>query len=344
MGSGGGGDSYPPNPNHIIQYAPYVQSWHGTALTDVYNYWTAAVTNNPYTGMLSPYDPDNDLDAMLAALNAYCVVLLNFHNTSLDIDVVADAFDEAEAIHDFVPETTWEGHLSAISPDIDAQLMNSTYIEQSVNEYSEQLQADIEEKTLPVYEAGMRDINAVMSSVFIVGEALIFAEKNRNVAKYAADLRLAQWTDRNKALINAATFLTDMDLKVAAAEQAFAEMSGKFWIQGVEYKRQITDKVIDVLRMKIVAKKEESDEALRRNVEYTKWPLAASQYFASMLGSAGGGHAVPEGTGGGGGASMASVLGGIMAGASVGAMFTDIAGNWAPAIGAGLGGAAALLG
>lgn len=344
MGSGGGGDSYPPNPNHIIQYAPYVQSWHSTALADLWTHYQLTISNNPYDGAV-PYDPDNDLDAMLAALNAYCNALLNFHNTSLDIDAVANAFDEAAEVGTFDGETNWTGHLAAIQTSIDNELLTVDEIDEAVNQYSEQLQADIEEKTIPSFEAGMRDINAVMSSAFLIGESLIFAEKNRNVAKFRADLMLAQWTDRNKALINAATFLTELDMKKKGADLSYAEMIGKFWVQGIEYKRLITDKVIDVLRMKIVAKKEENDETLRRAVEEVKWPLAGSQYFASMLGSAGGGHSVPEGTGGGGSASITSVLGGVMAGASVGAMFnSELGGAWGSAIGGAIGGAATLLG
>lgn len=335
-GSGSGGDV---PPEHIIMYAPYVEQWHSTWLSTMNTLWTAAIAANPYTGKLTPYDPDTALDGMLAALNAYCAVLLNFHNTSLDINVVAAAFDKAKEVQTFVPRTNWAAHLAAVSPTIDAELLTAEEIDEAVNQYSEQLQADIEEKTIPVFEAGMRDINAVMSSSFIIGEALIFAEKDRNVAKFASDLRLAQWADRNKALINTATQLLEADFKLYAAFGTFAEMVGKFWIQGVEFKRQLTDKVIDVLRMKIVAKKEEDDEALRRAVENAKWPLSMSQYPASMLGSAGGGHAVPEGTGGG--PTVASVLGGVMAGASIGAMFNgETGGAWGSAIGAAAGGLA----
>lgn len=344
MSSGGGGDTYPPNPNHIIQYADYVQTWHQTGLSQTYSLWNSAMAYNPYQYWLTPYDPDADIDAMLAALNAYCNVLLNFHNGSLDVAVVAAAFDYAKGIQTFVPQTNLLAHLSGVQATLDAELLTTDEIDESVNQYSEQLQADIEEKVIPQFEAGMRDINAVMSSSFLIGEALIYAEKDRNVAKYRADLLLSQWSDRNKALVNIAHQLTEMDMKVLSGDLQFAEMAGKFWIQGVEYKRLITDKIIDVLRMKIVAKKEESDEQLRRYVEYEKWPIALSQYFGSMLGSAGGGHAVPEGTGGGGGSSISSVLGGVMAGASVGALFnSETGGAWGSIAGGVLGGVASLL-
>jgi hypothetical protein len=344
-GSGGGGDTYPPNPNHIIQYAPYVENWHGNYfLPNMWSMWINAVGGNPYGTGMTPYNPDVELDAMLAALNAYCNVLLNFHNDSLDINVVATAFDEAVEAYNFVPRTTFTGHLAALATSIDAQLLTTEEIDESVNQYSEQLQADIEDKALPQFEAGMRDINAVMSSAFVVGEALIFAEKDRNVAKYAADLRLANWGDRNKALVNASSSMTEMDYKMLSVKIQLAEMTGKFWIQGTEYKRQMTDKLIDVLRMKIVAKKEQNDEQLRRYVEYIKWPLATSQYYAAAIGAAGGGHAVPQGEGGtGSGGSITSVLGGVMAGASIGALFNSETGGWGSAIGGAMGGAAALL-
>jgi hypothetical protein len=62
--SGGGGDSYPPNPNHIIQYAAYVQSWHSTWLADVDSYIDSTIANNPYTSAAA-YDPDTDIDECL---------------------------------------------------------------------------------------------------------------------------------------------------------------------------------------------------------------------------------------------------------------------------------------
>ena len=342
MGGGGGSDTYPPNPNHIIMYAPYVENYHNSWLGDTQANIIVAQWNNPFASAVA-YDPDSDLDAMLAALNAYCNVLLNFHNSSLDISVVAAAFDAAIADGSFNPQTAWTGHLTAIAAAVDAQLLTTTEIDESVNQYSEQLQADIEEKVLPQFEAGMRDINAVMSSSFIIGSALIFAEKDRNVAKYAADLRLANWGDRNKAIINVSSSLNEEDIKMIGIRMQHAEIVGKFWIQGVEYKRLITDKIIDVLRMKIVAKKEEADENLRIQEARRKWIPSLSQYMAAMIGAAGGGHAVPEGSSGGAGSSATSVLGGVMAGASIGAMFAGEYGNWTTGAGAVAGGLAGAL-
>lgn len=343
--SGGGSSEYEvANPDHVIKYAPYVESWHQTFLNTVHVWCTnPAYAANPYTSAVA-YDPEDDIDAMLAALNALCNALLAFHNTSVDINVVATAYDKAVTVQDYVPRTALQAHMTAMETSIDAIILNEEKIDESVNQYSEQLQADIEEKALPIFESGMRDINAVMSSAFIIGEALIFAEKDRNVAKFSADLRLANWSDRNKAIINSSAALTEEDIKLFGGYLSLAESVGKFFIQGTEYKRLLTQSLVDVLRMKIVAFKEETDENLRIQDAKFKWYPMLTQYMASMIGSAGGGHAVPAGYSSSTGSNIQTALGGVMAGASIGAMFNgETGGMWGSAIGGILGGAASLL-
>ena len=345
MSGGGGSDSYPPDPNHIIKYAPYVESWHSTWLSAVNTAVATASANNPYT-TASAYDPDTDLDAMVAALNAFCNAILAFHNDSFDDGAVATAFDSAAEIQSFVPLTTWTSNVSASKSVLDATLLDSTQISAATSTYSAIVHADVTQRALPTFQAGMRDINAVMSSAFVIGEALITAEEARNVAKFTSDLTLSQWSDRNKALLNAAMGLVDADYKVFQGKTAVAEMIGKFYIQGTEYKRSLTQSLVDVLRMKIVAKKEETDENLRIQIARRKWDLELTQYEASMLGSAGGGHAVSQGTGDrSAGSTISSVLGGVMAGASIGSMFNDATGgNWGSIGGAVAGGVLGAMG
>lgn len=342
--SGGGGDSYPPNPNHIIQYAAYVQSWHSTWLADVDSYVDSAMANNPYTSAAA-YDPDTDIDGMLAALNAFCNAILSFHDSELDITAVSTAFANAKLVTSFVPAIQLATNVSAVKSMLDNTLLDSAAVSAAVSAYGAMVHADVESRALPTFEAGMRDINAVMSSAFVIGEALIAAEEARNVAKFTSDLQLAQWSDRNKILANMSITLLDAQFKVMQANMQLAEMLGKFFIQGVEYKRALTQALVDALRMKIVAKKEETDENLRIQAARRKWNLELTQYAASMLGSAGGGHAVPQGTGERSGSTVSSVLGGVMAGASIGAMFNDtIGGQWGSIGGGILGGVAGLLG
>ncbi len=342
--SGGGGDSYPPNPNHIIQYAAYVQSWHQTWLGDVDTYIDTARANNPYSSAAA-YDPDTDIDGMLAALNAFCNAILSFHDSELDISAVSTAFNNAKDVTAFNPVTTIGTNISSVKSMLDATLLDDSAISSAASAFGAIVHADTEAKVIPTFEAGMRDINAVMSSAYVVGLALIAAEEARNVAKFTSDLKLAQWSDRNKILANMSVTLLDAQFKVHQANMQLAEMLGKFFIQGVEYKRALTQSLVDALRMKIVAKKEETDENLRIQAARRKWELKLTQYAASMLGSAGGGHAVAQGTGERSGSTVSSVLGGVMAGASIGSMFNEVTGgNWGSIGGAVLGGVAGAFG
>lgn len=342
---GSSGDTYPPNPNHIIQYAPYVQTWHQTWLNDVGVAISNTRNNNPYIYAVA-YDPDAELDGMLASLNAFCNAILSFHDSELDISAVSDAFALAKTVSSFTMSNQWTTNLSTVKSSLDSTLLDSTQISASVSAYGAMVHADVEQRALPTFQAGMRDINAVVSAAFVVGEALIAAEEARNVAKFSSDLYLANWSDRNKAIVSNAMTLLDAQFKQYNAYMQLAEMLGKFFIQGTEYKRAITQMLIDALRMKIVAKKEETDENLRIQAAEAKWAIELTQYGASMLGSAGGGHAVPQGTGERSvGSTISSVLGGVMAGASIGSMFNDTTGGHWGSIGGGIiGGIAGALG
>ncbi len=136
------------------------------------------------------------------------------------------------------------GVITAIDSDIDgiATAMNSSldsivtsmksdlsdsYVDDQVKEYSDMLQDDIERTVLPKFEAGMRNANAVMSSAFVIGEALIFAEKDRQVSKFGADLTAEYIKAKNDAIVKADLVLMDANAKMAILE-ADAEAKARY--------------------------------------------------------------------------------------------------------------------
>jgi hypothetical protein len=58
-----------------------------------------------------------------------------------------------------------------------------------VEAHSDLLDEEIEEKSLPRFNAGMRDINSVMSSTFVIGRSIIERGKVKAVSEYAAKLK-----------------------------------------------------------------------------------------------------------------------------------------------------------
>jgi hypothetical protein len=103
--------------------------------------------------------------------------------------------------------------------------------------------------------------------------------------------------------------------------------------------------IVEAMRIKIVAKKEEADQNAVIDEEDAKWDLEVFQYGSNVMAAISGGTSMGsmKGT-----SKAASVLGGAMTGAAGGAMvagatYGSAAGPYGAAIGAVLGAAVGLL-
>jgi hypothetical protein len=72
--------------------------------------------------------------------------------------------------------------------DIDTNLASSATISAAVTAYGTRLDDTISSDVVPRFQAGMRDINAVQSSAFVIGRAVIEGMRDRDVANFDADL------------------------------------------------------------------------------------------------------------------------------------------------------------
>jgi len=142
------------------------------------------------------------------------------------------------------------------------------------------LQNRIDTDTIPSFEAGMRDINAVQTTSFVIGKAILYARKDEQVAQYVADL------------------------------------NGKLRLQTMDQRRMLATYYVEALRLSIVAMKEHHDEYMEFETAAAKWDLEMYSYGGNMLASIGG----ARGGGGPAKPSRAqSAIGGAMVGASIGA-------------------------
>ena len=258
-GGGGGGSGK-------VDYPAYMKTWHGLALdgggvdtltssiTDVID---AALGNSPWTGQ-SAYNPDADIVQIVGAPNTLqTLVTLLSSGTTLNT-LVSGVLDHARV----------DADAAEFAADLDARLIA---------------------EVLPRFEAGMRDINAVSSSAFVIGRAVIEENQDRLVAKYSADLHSKAFSDDALKLIG---------LKL-------------------EYQKFVSQMIAESYRVKLVAKKEENEEAMKIDEADAKWDLELFQYGANVLASIGGGVAQPKVDGP---SKAQSAIGGAMSGAAAGAM------------------------
>ena len=283
-GGGGGGSG-------VVDYPAYMKDWHNMALDDtgvdtlttsLTAVMDAALGNSPFTGQLA-YDPDADITSLIAAPTTLqtLVTLLSTGTTlnTLITNVLADS-----------------------------------RIDDSVTEYAADLAARLNAEILPRFEAGMLDINAVVSSAFALGKSNIEVGQDRQVAMYSANLHM----------------------------KAFGDDAIKVIGLKLEYQKSVSQLLAEAYRIKIVAKKEETDMNIKIDEEDGLWDLEVFQFGANLLASIGGGTVNP---GGKGPSTAQSVIGGGMSGAAAGAMIGGSSGKsgWGGAIGGLLGAASGLL-
>jgi len=338
-GGGGGGSS------GAVSYPAYMQAQHETWLAALAADILAAHADSPYTGV-SAYDPDDWLNAMLAALDSFAGVIAEMCTDYLDITALKDAVHGYELqVEGLNVGTSWGTFVDIAQAQLETTSISEVEILADVSAFSAILTNDVDSKSVARFESGMQNINAVMSSAFVIGKALIYSERDAQIAKYTADIRLKAWElnnawkeHRNQVSFQAATGMLDGHLKGIDGYRQLALITADIYIKGVEFKRALTTMTLEMLRVGIVAKKEEADENLRIDVADAKWPLELYQHGANLLAGIGGGTHTTEG--GRKPSTSSSVLGGAMSGAAMGAMVMPANPMMGAGIGAILGGAA----
>ena len=276
-GGGGGGSG-------VVDYPDYMKDFHegilGTgamAGETVTAAMAIAYGASPYIGV-DAYDPDADLVSMIAAPGVLqTAVSLLSAGTGLDALVTS--------------------------------VLDHSRIDNAVDEYAADLDARLVASILPRFEAGMRDINAVSSSAFAIGRALIEEEEDRLVDKHSSIVHLKAFSDDAIQIIG----------------------------MKLQYQQAVSTMLADVHRIKIVAKKEELDVNTQLDEADALWDLKVFQYGSNVLAAIGGGTANPNADK----PTMAqSVMGGAMSGAAAGTMVSP---GYGTVIGAVLGAAAGYM-
>lgn len=265
---GGGGGS-----SGKVEYPGYIETVHkdwldntgadtvASSMTDLLN---AGFGNSPFAAAVA-FDPDTHITAMEGELTTFndLVDLLSV-GTGLDT-LVQTILDDAR-IDDLVDE---------YAADLDAQLAADVY---------------------PRFEAGMRDINAVMSSAFVIGRSVIEDGRNRQVAGFSAAIHV-------KAGLDDA-------LKLVALK--------------LQYQHNLTVMTAEVRRVATDMKVMEDGVTMDYEEKDARWDIGLYQHASNLMASPAGGTSVPPDLKGP--SKTQAALGGAMAGAAVGAMVGGPAG------------------
>jgi hypothetical protein len=174
-----------------VRYAPYLEKAHGQYLnhegsdeptlsfTDVFN---ATLNAGPY-GSYVPIDIDE-----------------GFFGMRKDDPSITYERKNYPSLWDMYGKFMGGLDVHALWAEIYEDVIQGPEIANAVTAQSDLLQDEIDTNVLPKFVGGMRDINAVQSTTFVIGKAIIQAAHVKAINKFSSDIRLhgldisaAQW-------------------------------------------------------------------------------------------------------------------------------------------------------
>lgn len=340
MGGSGGGSS------GTIAYPAYIQAFHtkildatGTetpsnSFVDAFN---ASYGNSPFIGAVA-FDPNSEVASAVSGVATFSAAVtgLNFLTDFTNALATARAsFPLGSTTLDIAPLYTVTVSDAEIAADVAA--MDLIFTEQ------------IEQEELPKFKAGMLNINAIHSSAFIIGEAIIRASKDRLLIKYGTELKIK--TSEQVRELNSRLQLSQSEIE-ARYKLSKKELDAKFYVHHEEIVRIATTSMLadlmkkveltyqnahinaEVRRMAIMAFKEQNEEQLAIDEADGKWDMELFRHAGIILAAPSGGVAQGNEKKSRATSALAGGISGAAAGAAIGAAYGSGGGPYGAAIGA----------
>lgn len=301
---GGGGSSG--GSSGAVDFPAYMKTWHGAFLGDASGV-TVTVAGALEAAMngASPYASYVPLSANTIVLGTGKTItdfsapfaLLATYN-ALDFDTILAAYKISDP-----------NGLGSFISNADSTISTLMAAEGVV------LENELNQVTIPNFQTGMRDANAIMSSAYLIGEALIRNRKTIELAK-------------NDAALRHESFKLCADLTVKNTQILLDYTTKK-----ILSKRDIATTAMDFAKIYAGIHIETDDIAVEMAAKDVLFDLKCLQYGGNFLGNISGSAVSTDH--GSGNRTAGSIIGGAIGGASMGFM---VGGPWGAAIGAVAGG------
>lgn len=259
MGSSGGSSKG----SSTIRYAPYVETAHRLFLAQTKAYVASLLNKSPYAGF-TELDVDDGFFGVGYTLTSFPALYDVYGKFMAGLDV----------------EALWR------------QVYNATVGGPEVNDMvsaeSALLDDEIEETSLPRFQLGMRNVNAVHTSSFVIGKALIESAKVKQLAKTDSELRYKM-------------------VSVAADR----------WKTHLAWNESVTKFYPELLKLFVSAKMDVDSHNYEFKAKNALWPFTVLDFHKANLGALQG--AVSTATGSGSSTTQ-KAIGGALSGAGMGYM------------------------
>jgi len=253
-GGGGGGTS-------TVRYAPYVESAHKTFLDRTTTYVTALIDDSPYADY-EPIEVDDGFFGVGYTLTSFPSLYDLYGKFMAGLDV----------------EALWR--------QIFNSTVNGSEVSTLIAKESDLLDDEIEETSLPRFQLGMRTVNAVHTSSFVIGKALIESAKVKQLAKTDAELRYK--------------------LIPVAAER---------WKTHLGWNQEVSKFYAEMLKLFVSAKMDVTGHNYEILAKDKLWPFTVLDFQKANIGALQGAVTTASGSGA---STTQKVIGGALSGAGLG--------------------------
>ena len=264
----------------IIRYAPYIEDKHTSMLNAYRNYSLAfrSPANSPYKDFTA-VEVDKAFFGTGYVITSFPSLYDMYGKfiAGLDIDVLYN--------------------------QVFASTVNSPEVKNLITQEAISMDEDIEANVLPRFQTGMRDINAVVTSSFVIGKAMIEDSRVKSLQKFSAQIKA--------------------QLIPYAIDR---------WKTHLEWNKNTVMVYAEVMKLYFSAKMDVSSMNYDYALKDILWPFTVMEFERAALGTLQGAYSQTK-TGEGGGSKVASALSGALTGAAIGSFFPGPG----TAIGAGVG-------
>ncbi len=201
--------------------------------------------------------------------------------------------------------------VDALYSQIYSDLMEGPVTQRLTSAESAFLSDELESDAIPRYETGMRDLNAVVSSTFVMGKALLEETRLKAVEKYSAGL-----------------------------QYALLPIASDRWKAHLEWNRGVVMTYAEIMKLYFSAKMDVDSHNTEMVAKNRLWPFTVLDYERVAIAALQG--ATKSSTSAAGSSGVGRAISGVLGGAATGAMMGSMAGF--PVAGAAIGGLLGLVG
>src|SRR5574342_966287 len=332
MCAGGGAAGKVDFPSHMkLFHAAWLGDPTSSGYTNISTIMNALIVGNtPYDGE-SAFDPDtyfSDVNTDRATWGSR-VGTASLNNATVWENAIDTAAGKAHSTS-VVPKTNIfdvDMTTDAVSDTIAAfeGVGDNAAVQALVTEF-ENRNTKRQQRAIARFTAGMADVNAVMSSAFTIGLAILEADAIDQVNEFEAKVSQELFSDIVKAGVQAqlGAALNRVETRHTLLSQG-AQLVNQGKYQAVSMFADYVKGFTEISRIRTVAKVEQTERDLDIDEKDALWDISVFQHGGNFLSSISGAPLIPKGLSRG-----QSVLGGALGGASVGSAFGPI--------GAGIGG------